>query len=295
RLDIQHQMWTLAVGDLYLPEFKDKVEQAMRFEDKPAVLDVGCGSGIWSIEIARRFPRAEVVGLDLTPPTRRDFPPNFSFILHNLVNGLPSGYKTRFDIIHCRTVCQHASQLDIIVPDPQELVDLMADCLKPGGLLFIGDIELIVYDQNRKLLKPFVYTPSLSIEENLENKEGLSWFSGWFIVAGRVTRSPMYRPPPDMVKESRLLGTPVVKDLWMPVGWEGEDIKNGKEIGDLAMKNLLEIHGLSRGLLAMGDDIPSVVRDALIDRGLQESQSRKVYVHAWYVVAARGRGRDSRL
>ncbi|CAG8848950.1 3384_t:CDS:2, partial [Racocetra persica] len=36
------------------------------------ILDVGCGSGQWSIEIALMFPDAEIYGVDISP--------NFPFI-----------------------------------------------------------------------------------------------------------------------------------------------------------------------------------------------------------------------
>ena len=34
---------------------------------KRRVLDIGCGSGIWTIQIADDFPDVEVVGCDLAP------------------------------------------------------------------------------------------------------------------------------------------------------------------------------------------------------------------------------------
>ena len=35
------------------------------------ILDIGCGSGVWSLAVAQRFPKAEVTGLDLPAVVRR--------------------------------------------------------------------------------------------------------------------------------------------------------------------------------------------------------------------------------
>ena len=35
------------------------------------ILDIGCGSGVWSLAVAQRFPEAEVTGLDLPAVVRR--------------------------------------------------------------------------------------------------------------------------------------------------------------------------------------------------------------------------------
>lgn len=40
---------------------------------RPRILDLGCGTGIWLIEMAENFPQAELVGVDMhymTPPTQ---------------------------------------------------------------------------------------------------------------------------------------------------------------------------------------------------------------------------------
>ena len=59
------------------------------------ILDVGCGSGIWSKEIAEVLPRAQVIGVDLSPPFLPEepglrFPENLSFevwaLYHKSVN-----------------------------------------------------------------------------------------------------------------------------------------------------------------------------------------------------------------
>ena len=79
--------------------------------DQPAdILDVGCGSGRWGMEMATLFPGARVVGLDLVAPpndasslgegldTR---PGNFIFTAGNILEGLPFADQS-FDFVHQR-------------------------------------------------------------------------------------------------------------------------------------------------------------------------------------------------
>jgi hypothetical protein len=142
------------------------------------------------------------------------------------------------------------------VPDPQELINSVARCLKPGkchinplcevwikgslgGLLLISDGKTFGFDENRKPLVPFIYNPSLSIERNLKNEKGLSWHAGWLRALGQVLHSPNHQPPFHLVRNSHLLKELTINDLWAPIGWDGGSVKNGRIIGELAMKNAL--------------------------------------------------------
>jgi hypothetical protein len=50
RLSLQHRMWRLLVGGLYPSSLDTKVAQLLTADGSSrAVLDVGCGSGIWLI------------------------------------------------------------------------------------------------------------------------------------------------------------------------------------------------------------------------------------------------------
>ncbi|KAI8339541.1 S-adenosyl-L-methionine-dependent methyltransferase [Chlamydoabsidia padenii] len=66
------------------------------------ILDVGCGSSTWCLEMALDYPRAEIRGLDMAdmfPTTIR--PQNVNFDLHNALEGLPYENNT-FDLVHMR-------------------------------------------------------------------------------------------------------------------------------------------------------------------------------------------------
>lgn len=58
RLDYQHRLFRFALdGRLYLAPLPDG-----SIRD---VLDVGCGTGNWCIDVAKELPNAQVVGFDL--------------------------------------------------------------------------------------------------------------------------------------------------------------------------------------------------------------------------------------
>ncbi|KAG8862609.1 hypothetical protein FRB96_001168 [Tulasnella sp. 330] len=68
RLDLQHAALTLFLGDLYpSPHLVEEVLRPIGGYT-PGILDIGTGSGSWALAMARKYPHAEVIGLDLVPP-----------------------------------------------------------------------------------------------------------------------------------------------------------------------------------------------------------------------------------
>jgi ubiquinone/menaquinone biosynthesis C-methylase UbiE len=58
--------------------------------DVRRVLDVGCGTGRWGCEMARQFPMAQVVGLDLEAPLLPvELPRNYRFVRGDVLQALP--------------------------------------------------------------------------------------------------------------------------------------------------------------------------------------------------------------
>lgn len=278
RLDSQHEIWLTLMNGLYPQGIKSEVESKMGQSTDPVILDVGCGSAIWSIQMAHLFPQANVIGIDMSPLGHRDLPSNFSFRTYNFANGLPAEYRDKFDVIHCRTVAQH-------LRDPQGLVNSMAKALKPGGLLLLADVEVAIYDENQKLLKPVVYNPSWSIEENMKIQDGLSWHSGWFTALGSITLSPSYQPPGIQIQRSEALTELMATEFWAPYGLLGEDDERTKRLGELAVDNLRQVYGLSRNIFSKTlNQVPKPFKDALIDRGFNEVITHKRHSRLWYVV-----------
>jgi SAM-dependent methyltransferase len=71
------------------------------------ILDVGCGTGRWAQEMARTFPDANVIGLDIFDPpievNASTKPSNYQFVMADALKGLPfSPYQ--FDFVHQRSL-----------------------------------------------------------------------------------------------------------------------------------------------------------------------------------------------
>ncbi|RUS21717.1 LOW QUALITY PROTEIN: S-adenosyl-L-methionine-dependent methyltransferase [Endogone sp. FLAS-F59071] len=97
RLDFQHYiMWQLMHGNFSAP-----VEELL--EEGIKVLDVGCGTGCWVIEMARDFPNSTFIGVDFSNifPSPDEIPSNASFIEGNTLNRLPFADDT-FDYVYQR-------------------------------------------------------------------------------------------------------------------------------------------------------------------------------------------------
>ncbi len=96
RLDFQHHLLRNALGGNY----------AAPIAQPARILDVGCGTGRWAIEMAVAFPFASVVGLDIFAPSTHSgplerLPKNYQFVTGNILEELPFPDK-HFDFVHMR-------------------------------------------------------------------------------------------------------------------------------------------------------------------------------------------------
>ncbi|WP_069805957.1 class I SAM-dependent methyltransferase [Thermogemmatispora onikobensis] len=92
RLDFQHYVLRSLMRGNYLAPIK----QPRR------ILDVGCGTGQWAIELAQEFPEAAVVGLDVEQTKVSSSPPaNYRFVKGDVLEGLPFE-SNWFDFVHQR-------------------------------------------------------------------------------------------------------------------------------------------------------------------------------------------------
>jgi SAM-dependent methyltransferase len=103
------------------------------------VLDVGCGAGQYVAEIARRYPRAAVVGTDLNPAAIAEANaaglPNVRFAVHDARESVPAELVPAggFDVAVSWMVLLH-------LPDKAGALAHLAGVVRPGGALLLGNV-----------------------------------------------------------------------------------------------------------------------------------------------------------
>ncbi|KAK3986961.1 S-adenosyl-L-methionine-dependent methyltransferase [Cladorrhinum sp. PSN332] len=104
RMDLQHHIWRLLIqGSLYtapiqIPEPGDEISGEFR------ILDLGCGTGIWAIDMADEHPRASVFGVDLSPIQPDWVPGNCRFHVDDYEDNWTYRDDEKFDYVHGRAL-----------------------------------------------------------------------------------------------------------------------------------------------------------------------------------------------
>ncbi|KAG0782211.1 hypothetical protein G6F62_006769 [Rhizopus arrhizus] len=98
RLTAQH----FAFKELYNGNILRSVSENLDFEKGISVLDVGCGSGAWIMDMTHDYPNCTFHGCDIVDTTNKILKiDQFTFKLGNVVQGLP--YEDNvFDFVHMR-------------------------------------------------------------------------------------------------------------------------------------------------------------------------------------------------
>ncbi|CAG8519265.1 15997_t:CDS:2 [Acaulospora colombiana] len=96
-MDAQHELMRgIWGGDFVSPIKEDLIIGGLR------VLDVGCGSGTWLLQLARDYPMNHYTGIDMSPvfPTNTDLQ-NVEFVQADVLQGIPFDADS-FDFVHIR-------------------------------------------------------------------------------------------------------------------------------------------------------------------------------------------------
>ncbi|KAH8885436.1 S-adenosyl-L-methionine-dependent methyltransferase [Thozetella sp. PMI_491] len=124
REDMKHaQMLELTDGLLHLAPIGNHPQK---------IIDIGTGTGIWAIDMADKYPSAQVTGIDLSPIQPPWVPPNVSFLIDDAEDEWMSG--DGFDLVHVR----HVSNIMKNLP---KLLERAFENLKPGGWFETQDLE----------------------------------------------------------------------------------------------------------------------------------------------------------
>ncbi|QIW96425.1 hypothetical protein AMS68_001943 [Peltaster fructicola] len=92
------------------------------------ILDIGCGSGIWCLQMAEDHPNAKMVGADVSPVQPANKPENVEWIVLDFENGKWPFPENHFDLIHLSLV--HGC-----VTDWEKTLTHIMQYVKPGGFI----------------------------------------------------------------------------------------------------------------------------------------------------------------
>lgn len=102
RMDIYHKLFSVAR--------RDQLHQAPIPQHwEPRILDIGCGTGIWAIDMADQYLNSEVVGLDLVNIQPEKIPPNLRFRIPRDFESPWNLGEDSWDLIHLRMLCGSVS------------------------------------------------------------------------------------------------------------------------------------------------------------------------------------------
>ncbi|KAF4122900.1 putative methyltransferase [Geosmithia morbida] len=161
RMNVQHELYKLCLeGRLHDAKLRiedDRIEMRDEDDDNDAddegdddddnknkvaeentqprfqILDVGAGNGIWAIEMAKRYPQADVLGVDLSSALLpKDVPPNLTFEIADMAEPWP---PRLYDYIHLRNVADGG------IRDWERLVAEAVAHLQPGGKVEFSEIR----------------------------------------------------------------------------------------------------------------------------------------------------------
>ncbi|KAK0639482.1 S-adenosyl-L-methionine-dependent methyltransferase [Cercophora newfieldiana] len=258
RLDLTHVLMTTAIGGkLFLaPVDAGRIGR---------VLDIGAGTGIWSMAMGEEFPNLEVIGNDLSAIQPQWVPSNVRFIVDDIESPWPP--QPSFDFIFCRYMAA-------CIENWPQLVERVYENLNPTGWAEFQDFDLVFHSQDGSSSLP----PSTC--SNI-----IFWSSQMFEAVRLTSREP--HPGPHLEQWVRAAGFTNVhcQRFSLPIGsWAKE--KRLKEVGLLNLAQILdglEAFSLRCFCQVLGWEREEVLE--LLEKVRAEMMNRRVHLQLeFYVV-----------
>ncbi|CAG8474094.1 3468_t:CDS:2 [Diversispora eburnea] len=123
----------IAMNKLFGCAYSSPIEEFLTMTGK--ILDVGCGSGTWLIEMAHMYPKPEYFGIDLNPCSTIPYPSNIKITKGNLLN-LPYD-ESQFDFVRMSDFVSEFTDNEW-----EQSIAEMIRVTKPGGWIEFCEADL---------------------------------------------------------------------------------------------------------------------------------------------------------
>jgi ubiquinone/menaquinone biosynthesis C-methylase UbiE len=154
---------TLNVGGQVKHIYLRRAIKHLDLPENAKILDAGCGTGLESFWLARKFPKAYVVGVEIFPDQiaalnkilKEQPVKNFRLEQEDLAN---LKYENEFDLVYCSAVLEH-------VENDEAVLQALYRSLKPGGAMLL-DVPLLPQFCVLKMFKN-IFTPLNEVDSNM--------------------------------------------------------------------------------------------------------------------------------
>ncbi|OCF41906.1 hypothetical protein I317_04316 [Kwoniella heveanensis CBS 569] len=130
--DQEEVIMLAALPGLYRGPVEDILSDRSRHR---RLLDIGCGTGIWTQEMAELFPHVDCIGIDLMPLQHDHQMRNCTFMRVFAPTGLKIFGDNSFDVIHLRQMLHATNEYPAVLREAHRM-------LRPGGLILIHEPQL---------------------------------------------------------------------------------------------------------------------------------------------------------
>ncbi|RIB30926.1 S-adenosyl-L-methionine-dependent methyltransferase [Gigaspora rosea] len=112
------------------------------------ILDIGCGSGLWAIDMGLNHPSSSIIAIDIDPfkfPSSDRCPPNVCFLTCNAIYGIPFPQNT-FDFVNISMMWSVFSEAQWIL-----VIKELVRVLKHDGWIEFTEPDPMVRNRGKKL------------------------------------------------------------------------------------------------------------------------------------------------
>ncbi|KAF2997663.1 hypothetical protein E8E13_005667 [Curvularia kusanoi] len=163
QLDIAHHLFLLLL---------DNKLHLAPIQNPQNILDLGCGTGIWCMDMADEHPGATITGVDLSPIQPSFTPPNCKFEIDDVTS--PWTFSSTFDLINIRALYGSIASWPA----------LFAQChahLIPGGYLHSLEMSIQFKSDDGTLTPTHILSQWSDVFHEASRRFGKSFFEVWHL------------------------------------------------------------------------------------------------------------------